>query len=860
MHQWLWANRYGPLMVPSDLLGSATLQEEAGQEMLMLWNYWHPGATATVAYGDEWWRMFTVDAMDFEGETNEGFRGLDDFDIDWPRPPDTATSSSSASVFGEASSAQQSFYSATPAESLPVNLPPVPVLPGMEPPWPAFDTVMAAARAAAASSAMQMAEARQAGDLEKRGRIMAAVASAADTLERVAGRRARAPTGEPDAEPEGITRMVRVAEEFGPDARPTVFPAGSIPFPALGTCDDARMLSWAPKSQEYNSWWCAMCEKWASDEHMLGDTHNRKARNEYHLKWPPLPDPLPLFSGTGGQSTRTRGQVKAASASVPSTTTQLPSWVTTSRPTVASRPLSMDERNVILEEAERARAPGQVGEPGDVPWDWHGTSTPPADVQKPAVGIPPPPPGPGGARMSGPGLPRPDGRYWVQPAPPPPPPVPPPPPSPPPVESVAQQWMDADDEGRDKIVADLIPKTDGVWTARLGDGRRPRTGATARGGWRESAKKDPPQEEVDLDRGWFVRNSENWIGSTWIPSREDQVRVLESIHHAGASGSGSQAEVAPARPAGCDVESLARAAQRQLQATAAEKRGRDLSATTGSSSVREHDPEQTFDRVVGREMERHPEGLVLINKAEFGLKESTASSDYTSTDSEVPRKFSDDPPWQAAKRTKLSAERKDLLWGLHAASTKKRRIFTDGVQTLRILYLFSGESKDESLASEVRAFCTLLNVGVTIDEFDTENGIEGDLADDERWGVIDDRLKTVYYDAMIQSPPCSTFTDARTGGEEWEPQPLRTLEGDGRYGRRDLKGQDKEDARMGTLLSLRAARAAHLCQKARVPWLLEQPWTEDHQISMLNLDEWREVLAELKDADMPFETKTRVVQ
>ena len=75
-----------------------------------------------------------------------------------------------------------------------------------------------------------------------------------------------------------------------------------------------------------------------------------------------------------------------------------------------------------------------------------------------------------------------------------------------------------------------------------------------------------------------------------------------------------------------------------------------------------------------------------------------------------------------------------------------------------------------------------------------------------------------------------------------------------------MKGQDKEDAKMSTLLSLRAARAAKVCLKVSVPWLLEQPWTEDHQTSMLNLDEWREVLAELKDADMPFETRTRVVQ
>ena len=82
----------------------------------------------------------------------------------------------------------------------------------------------------------------------------------------------------------------------------------------------------------------------------------------------------------------------------------------------------------------------------------------------------------------------------------------------------------------------------------------------------------------------------------------------------------------------------------------------------------------------------------------------------------------------------------------------------------------------------------------------------------------------------------------------------------GRYGRADLVGQDEKDVRLGTLLSLRAARAASLCLQVSVPWLLEQPWSEEGETSMLNLDEWRDVLEELENADTPFGVRTRALQ
>ena len=240
-----------------------------------------------------------------------------------------------------------------------------------------------------------------------------------------------------------------------------------------------------------------------------------------------------------------------------------------------------------------------------------------------------------------------------------------------------------------------------------------------------------------------------------------------------------------------------------------------------------------------------------------------SSEGFDTPTEDVLETFSDEPP-----RKQVKVARKELLSCLYDASIAPRHVrgpHSDASgagarQTLRILYLFSGKRKEESLAAEATAFGELIGVNVIVDEYDTENGEEGDLADDERWMVIESRLLSDYYDAMVESPPCSTFTDARTGGSGLEPQPLRTADGPGRYGRSDLIGQDKEEARLGTLLALRAAAAAKICLQVKVPWLLEQPWTEEHETAMLNLDEWREVLVELENEANPFGVRTRALQ
>ena len=85
-----------------------------------------------------------------------------------------------------------------------------------------------------------------------------------------------------------------VVRYYGPDQRKEVFPPESLPFPLQHTgMYDYRMLAWAESSFEYESWYCTMCDKWASDAHMKSDTHQRNLKYQYHRGLQELPDPLP---------------------------------------------------------------------------------------------------------------------------------------------------------------------------------------------------------------------------------------------------------------------------------------------------------------------------------------------------------------------------------------------------------------------------------------------------------------------------------------------------------------------------------------------------------------------------------------
>lgn len=123
--------------------------------------------------------------------------------------------------------------------------------------------------------------------------------------------------------------------------------------------------------------------------------------------------------------------------------------------------------------------------------------------------------------------------------------------------------------------------------------------------------------------------------------------------------------------------------------------------------------------------------------------------------------------------------------------------------------------RTDSLANILRCF------GAEVDEFDIINDPElQDLASVEVW---EKALR------VCQSRrPCSTFSAARTSRErDHMPRALRGPEDPDLYGFRDLRPEDKEKVRMGTLLASRAAEAALALAQCRQGigshWFFETP-------------------------------------
>lgn len=155
---------------------------------------------------------------------------------------------------------------------------------------------------------------------------------------------------------------------------------------------------------------------------------------------------------------------------------------------------------------------------------------------------------------------------------------------------------------------------------------------------------------------------------------------------------------------------------------------------------------------------------------------------------------------------------------------------TPGTFEFKFLYLFSGPKKSsggvENFCMERGVRCTCIDI-----EYDSEhNLLDQDFAD-KLMAELDE------YDAFLLSPPCSSFTMARSGNDAG-PGPLRGTTGKERYGLPHLSVDDKQKVREGTLLARRAHKVAHHANQSIKPWILEQPhWREDGT-SMFMLDEY----------------------
>eukprot|EP00439_Symbiodinium_sp_Y106_P060007 s2027_g8.t2 len=157
----------------------------------------------------------------------------------------------------------------------------------------------------------------------------------------------------------------------------------------------------------------------------------------------------------------------------------------------------------------------------------------------------------------------------------------------------------------------------------------------------------------------------------------------------------------------------------------------------------------------------------------------------------------------------------------------------------RFLHLFSGPA---GRPDGLRAM--LAGMDCECEEYDIINGDRYDLADDAVYNQLKAEVEGGGFDGGVLGPPCHTFSNARRE-DDGGPRPLRAPGPKLIYGRVDLRPEEKEDVRLGTLLALRALEVFMLLRAQGRPVLLEQPrWRQDTgKVSMFLLPEFRRVLA-----------------
>ena len=156
-----------------------------------------------------------------------------------------------------------------------------------------------------------------------------------------------------------------------------------------------------------------------------------------------------------------------------------------------------------------------------------------------------------------------------------------------------------------------------------------------------------------------------------------------------------------------------------------------------------------------------------------------------------------------------------------------------GKHRFKVLYLFSGPWRPtDGFESHCR------NLGMDCTCIDIEYNDAHDLLDQNFWEELEGRLDE--FDAYLITPPCCTFTAARSAGRKG-PKPLRGIQGKDRYGLKGLKLHDVTKVKEGTLLACRGAKVASFAHRRNKPWIIEQPHWRPGNTSMYMLDEYMDL-------------------
>ena len=156
----------------------------------------------------------------------------------------------------------------------------------------------------------------------------------------------------------------------------------------------------------------------------------------------------------------------------------------------------------------------------------------------------------------------------------------------------------------------------------------------------------------------------------------------------------------------------------------------------------------------------------------------------------------------------------------------------------RVLYLFSGPAgRSDGVAAYLAA------VGIKVDEYDTLNKhmADQDLLDDTVWLKIKARLQAGYYVFLLASPPCRSFSAARSAGPG--PPVLRDSEHIYVFPKsqrwRKLEHCHYERIREDNLFAERTAEACAIMDTWGRPYAVEQPEPWGGSVTMFDFESFK---------------------
>lgn len=138
-----------------------------------------------------------------------------------------------------------------------------------------------------------------------------------------------------------------------------------------------------------------------------------------------------------------------------------------------------------------------------------------------------------------------------------------------------------------------------------------------------------------------------------------------------------------------------------------------------------------------------------------------------------------------------------------------------------MLYLFAGKSRAGDIRDHLTRLQSHFKFVLNVDEYDWEQDPSHDLSKTELWDKIFRKVESGFYDVIMLSPPCGTFSRARHNRRSAGPRPIRSK--DWPWGFPWLSATDMSKAQLANLFIKKSLQLASIQTPLKKFWLLEHP-------------------------------------